>query len=352
MKKFLAYYRLSTSQLNSLLSDPAAPDDETPPKPSLRVLAEKMNIDVDFMNNDEWRAFKTKLISSMRHTLGNLITEKILVKRFDEDTRREVLHWSDKVRGAFISDEWWGDVDACLETVATEDGPHSRGDSNIGEDRGRGGEDGAGGEDGGRGGGGGDAPNTPPATPRQDRHQRPSRDHCGYQGAENNATLAWLVAQANLPPTAPSTPQTPRNVAVNSVPRQPDSFRSGRRSPGSDGSSRRLDARLKRALQALFDAERSLEHRRIRHINAYFEAIEGLWMEAGGQSRYRMLSSLVLSTVQPLLRPTEYTLVGVTALDRAHVAHYNARNERDAASDMLRDIISGRGFRGVWPVEA
>lgn len=38
------------------------------------------------------------------------------------------------------------------------------------------------------------------------------RNHGDGQSAENDTTLAWLVAQADMPPTAPSIPQTPQMV--------------------------------------------------------------------------------------------------------------------------------------------
>ncbi|KAL0929969.1 uncharacterized protein CTRU02_215178 [Colletotrichum truncatum] len=104
-------------------------------------------------------------------------------------------------------------------------------------------------------------------------------------------------------------------------------------------------------MEALLKAERSRRHKRTRHTIAYFEAIDSLRNQTDRESRCRILASLALSTVQPLLHPTAYTLVGTTALNRAHVAHHNARAKQEATVGRFRDILSGRGFRGVWPDE-
>ncbi|KAK2051186.1 hypothetical protein LY76DRAFT_480031, partial [Colletotrichum caudatum] len=91
IKSFLAFYRLSPSEIKGLRGAPstktirrqvdaAGPRQRPGQDPDLHQLAAWMNVDLPSLSHNEWAAISGKLIASLEYTITKVAKEHCLVR--------------------------------------------------------------------------------------------------------------------------------------------------------------------------------------------------------------------------------------------------------------------------------
>ncbi|KAK1526063.1 uncharacterized protein CCOS01_08481 [Colletotrichum costaricense] len=114
---FLAYYRVTAETLKELKNAPS--DEKTrirtvekysnhqgankyPKSADLHVLAIRMNIDLATLTDEEWRAIRTKMLSSLTYYLQKFKKEKPLPTVYDKKINKSVVEWPENIRNDMI----------------------------------------------------------------------------------------------------------------------------------------------------------------------------------------------------------------------------------------------------------